>query len=63
MSRCECDPNDLLQRERQYSRLTDTLAGVWCATHRVWVPFTAPKEAFDARIAVGPTSLNNPEQP
>lgn len=52
MSECNCDPNDLLERERQYSRLTDTTGGVWCTTHRVWVMFNAPKEAFDARLAV-----------
>lgn len=52
MNHCDCDPNDLLQRERQYCRLTDTSGGVWCSEHRVWVQFTAPKEAFDARIAV-----------
>ncbi len=51
-SECECNPNDLLRIERQYCRLTPTVGGVWCAAHRVWVPFSAPREAFDARIGV-----------
>jgi hypothetical protein len=58
MSKCECEPSDLLLKERQYSRCSDTSGFVWCAEHRVWVQFTAPKEAFDTRIAVGPAEAD-----
>ena len=50
--KCDCDVTALLQHEGQYSRLTDTSGGVWCATHHCWVMFTASKHDFDSRIAV-----------
>lgn len=52
VSKCDCDPNVLLQRERQYNRWDDTRGFVWCSEHRVFVMFEAPKEHLDARLAV-----------
>lgn len=37
---CDCDVNELLHKEREYSNFSPDTKFVFCAKHHVWVPFS-----------------------
>lgn len=42
---CPHDVNELLKREREYSRWNEHSGAVWCADCRCWIWFTWEKRA------------------